>query len=110
MELSEQLPGLTVDAEREDGRVTLHLLGELDLVSAPVLQRHVDELPWSELEELVLDLAEITFMDSSGLGTIITAFERTEAAQRGFAVRHVPRQPRRVFELAGVFERLNVEG
>ena len=61
-------------------------------------------------EKLVLDLAELTFMDSSGLAVVLHLYRTCARSGREFAVRGTPPQPMRVFEAAGlpqvmVFER-----
>jgi anti-sigma B factor antagonist len=49
--------------------VGLKLIGEVDLATAPQLRDALAELSTSEI---VLDLSELTFMDSSGLGVLLT--------------------------------------
>ena len=61
-------------------------------------------------EKLVLDLSELTFMDSSGLAVVLHLYRTCARSGREFAVRGTPPQPMRVFEAAGlpqvmVFER-----
>ena len=60
--------------------------------------------------KLVLDLSELTFMDSSGLAVVLHLYRTCARSGREFAVRGTPPQPMRVFEAAGlpqvmVFER-----
>jgi anti-anti-sigma factor len=61
---------LTLEISPLDGGAGLKLTGELDLATA----RQLDEallLAVSTVGELRLDLSELTFMDSSGMNTII---------------------------------------
>ena len=55
---------------------------------------------------MVLDLAEVTFIDSTGLGALMDA--RCESDRNGweFSVRHPSAAVRRVIELAGVAQML----
>jgi anti-sigma B factor antagonist len=97
-----------VDAALDPPRMTLALKGELDLAGAPSLEREIEALPWPQLAELVVDLAELTFIDSTGLSVLIRASQRAAAEGLLFSVVRAPMQPRRLFSLAGVTAGLNV--
>lgn len=97
-----------VAAEFNPPRMTLMPKGELDLATVPALERAVETLPWSELTELVFDLAELTFIDSTGLSVLIQASQRATTEGVWFAVIGVREQPRLVFRLTGVTHRLNI--
>ncbi|HWK26139.1 MAG TPA: STAS domain-containing protein [Solirubrobacter sp.] len=77
----------------------LVLYGELDIVTAPRLSALVDALR-ARRHAVALDLSEITFMDSTGLATLLAA---------GAELRRPSHAVRRVFELAGVARLLGDE-
>ena len=85
---------LQITQRRQEGTLIAVYTGELDHHAArAAIEQTEDLLVLFPCEKLVLDLSELTFMDSSGL-----------------AVRGTPPQPMRVFEAAGlpqvmVFER-----
>jgi anti-anti-sigma factor len=86
----------TVDA----GRHTLALSGELDLGSANELEQAVREVCASGAE-LVLDLREVTFMDSTGLRVLIVAGALCE--ENGHELRIVPGEDiQRILEMTGL--------
>jgi anti-sigma B factor antagonist len=86
------------------GDRTLIVHGELDIATAPELVDLLARLRHHG-HAVTLDLAEVTFMDSTGLTLLMDA--QTQSQQNGwaFAVRRPSQAVRRVFELAGV-ERL----
>ncbi|MGW1544754.1 STAS domain-containing protein [Streptomyces sp. NPDC002309] len=51
----------------------LHVSGELDLVTSPVLRGRVHDAVAEGRHSLVLDLSEVWFCDSSGVGVLIAA-------------------------------------
>jgi anti-sigma B factor antagonist len=59
-----------IEPEREHVRVIPH--GELDLVTVEVLQAQIDELRSSGIAQIVLDLRQLSFMDSTGLRLLLT--------------------------------------
>jgi anti-sigma B factor antagonist len=92
-----------VEEERGAGRlVTLRPTGELDIATAERMERAL--LDGRERgDRVVLDLAELEFIDSTGLRAVVRA---AEAARRdGWELRLRPGSPavQRVFEIAGIF-------
>lgn len=49
----------------------LHVSGEMDLVTSPVLRRRVHDAVADGRRSLVLDLSGVVFCDSSGVGVLI---------------------------------------
>jgi anti-anti-sigma factor len=66
----------------EKGRLRLRLEGELDLVTAPWLARRLQKLEADRPPVLVIDLRDLTFMDSSGLRELFSAQRRARAEDR----------------------------
>ncbi|GAA4776219.1 STAS domain-containing protein [Streptomyces sanyensis] len=61
-------------AETREGRWTvLHVRGELDLVSSPVVRQRVHDAVAAGDRQVVLDLSEVFFCDSSGVGVLVAA-------------------------------------
>jgi anti-sigma B factor antagonist len=88
--------------------VVVALSGELDLASSAELRRRVMQLLALPVRAITLDLAGVTFMDSSGLAALITA--RDEARQRHieFRMASVPAQARMIMELTDTADLLGV--
>jgi RND superfamily putative drug exporter len=66
----------------EDGRLRLRLDGELDLVTAPWLARRLRKIEAQRPALLMIDLRDLTFMDSSGLRELFSAQRRARAEGR----------------------------
>jgi RND superfamily putative drug exporter len=76
-------PGvLTMEEIDESGRLRLRLDGELDLVTAPWLRRRLEAIEAHAPAVLVIDLRDLTFMDSSGLRELFAAQRRARAEER----------------------------
>lgn len=76
--------------------------GELDLVGAPRLRAELDARWSPAVHELVLDLSEVTFVDSSGLGVILTCYRRLCAQEGRMRIVGASPMVRRVLEMSGV--------
>ena len=100
---------LQITQRRQEGTLIAVYTGELDHHAArEAIEQTEDLLVLFPCEKLVLDLSELTFMDSSGLAVVL--YRTCARSGREFAVRGTPPQPMRVFEAAGlpqvmVFER-----
>jgi anti-anti-sigma factor len=82
--------------------------GDVDLASAPILDRELRRAEDSE-SRVVLDLGEVTFMDSTGLRTVIFADQRLSGRGGSLRIIHLPSQVRRLFDLVGISSRLTID-
>ncbi len=64
---------LHLDSQTNDGRSTVKCTGKITSDTAPQLKAEVKRL-MAESQSLVLDLSGVSFMDSSGLGTLVGLF------------------------------------
>jgi anti-sigma B factor antagonist len=60
--------------------------GEIDLATQTKLRAALEELITAGRADIVVDLAETTFLDSTGLGALISARRRTYASKGSFAI------------------------
>ena len=79
-------------------RTVVRLEGELDAYSAPALVACFDDLVARGVTDVVVDLGRVTFIDSTGLGVLVSAWN--SAAERGGTVELVASDPRVVRVLA----------
>ena len=98
---------LRISHTREDARHTLVLEGEMDLVTAPELEDMVAALCLEGASELVLDMRQVVFIDSSGLRTLLASMDM--CGLHGCELKLIPGAAgRRLFELTGVIDDLPV--
>jgi anti-anti-sigma factor len=82
--------------------------GEIDLRNAPELQAAIDELIDDGFRQLVVDLSGVSFIDSSGVRALLVARRRLDRTGDFWAVTCRNPNMRRVLELLGVADNLNV--
>jgi anti-sigma B factor antagonist len=83
--LSATEEALKVQVEEHAGEPLLRLTGDLDVVTAPLLQRRVDELLGAGHHSLLIDAASLGFCDSTGLRVLLTT--RRRLSERSGALR-----------------------
>jgi anti-anti-sigma factor len=76
---------LAVDVDRSDRRATVSLQGELDLETAPRFRERLAEAE-TGTETVVVDLREVTFVDSCGIGELVGAQQRAHREGRRLVV------------------------
>lgn len=93
---------LRTDVSTLDGWTVVSLHGELDVASAPAARERLISLVNEGSTHLVLDLEGLDFIDSTGLGSIISALKR--ARTNGGDLRLVCTQSRirRLFEITAL--------
>ena len=98
---------LTIEIRPVAGAVTLLLAGELDLASISTLRACLEQLDPS-FDEITVDLAALSFLDSTGLATLVST--QHQLAERGgrLVVRNPQTNVRRVLEVSGVDRVLQV--
>ena len=77
---------LRVTIRQDAGVVVAHLEGEIDLATAPQVQRRLEPM-LDEHDGLEVDLGGLTFMDSAGLHLLEALAARARARGHRFEVR-----------------------
>ncbi|MBS1886673.1 MAG: STAS domain-containing protein [Actinobacteria bacterium] len=97
----------------EGGVRLLEIHGELDLSTAGQLEGPLEEATSDEDGAVLIDLAECTFIDSTGIAMIVRAWQRVDGAagnggQGGLVLCCQNEQVRRVLEVTGLEHSLRV--
>jgi anti-sigma B factor antagonist len=93
---------LTVDTRHEGDVTILALAGEIDLESAPTLRNAVTEVTDAGADRIVLDLSDVSFIDSTGLGVFIYAQKKLRLRQGTLDIVGSTRRILAIFKLAGL--------
>lgn len=80
---------------------TVEATGELDAASSKELERVLTEV-LADHQDVAVDLAKVTFIDSSGLRVVTAAARDAEAAGSTFVVSGASTAVRRIFEITGL--------
>jgi anti-sigma B factor antagonist len=102
---------LTIAISLGPDRARVYLRGELDLATAPLLHQHLDDLLAGNGQHrslVLIDLADLTFCDSSGLRVLLHILDRCQRVGTNLRLTNVPANIHRVFELTGTTSVLNI--
>ncbi len=100
---------LSTRAVHADTTVVVVVEGELDLASAPQLQREVLALFALRVHVVTLDLDALTFMDSSGLNVLNRVRNAADDHGITLTLRNVGDPVRRVLEITQMTELFTIE-
>ena len=95
-------PLLRVEREDRGGVPHLALVGELDLSTIDPLKLRLELVEREEPETIVVDLRRVTFMDSMGLGILVSHRLRARQAGRRLALVQGPQHVQDLFRVTGM--------
>jgi anti-sigma B factor antagonist len=81
--------------------------GEIDLATADAVRADLNGA-FERAGNVVLDLREVTFMDTQGLAVVIEAQQACAAEGTQFAITRAPAHVHRLFDMIGLTPRLTV--
>jgi anti-sigma B factor antagonist len=90
------------DVEPDGDVVHVRPSGELDIATAPLLAGPLTELSSNGHGKVVLDLAGLTFIDSSGMRAIVEAHDLAARHRVELEILPGPPSVQRAFEVAGL--------
>ena len=98
----------TVD--RRDGCIIITLSGEMDHHNAVMVRGEIDGMIKEEQPRRVeLDLSQIGFMDSSGLGFVMGRYSLTQKMGSEFVLKNPSERTVQIFALAGLERIIKIE-
>lgn len=95
-------PGLAIEVHRTPADVVLSLNGEIDMLTAPRLTAVVNEILADAPPRVVLDMADVSFCDSQGLGTLVVLSRRATTVGSVLVLTNVGDYLLRVLDITGL--------
>lgn len=80
--------------------VVVSIRGDVDLVESPEVRRRLLELANGKPARLVVDLAGVGYMDSSGVASLVEALQRVRSYQGTLVLAAPTPRVRSIFEIA----------
>ncbi len=95
-------PLLVVAISDDTGRSVVEVTGEIDMTTADILSGYLDKAIDGGDGGVVVDLAGVSFLDSTGIAVLTRAWRRLEGTDRVLSLRHTLDNVRRALEICGL--------
>jgi anti-sigma B factor antagonist len=94
----------TLSVDQRGKVIVVRAGGDLDLTGKPRFSKTLAAIDPRRTSRLVIDLADVTFIDSTGLGMVLEAWSKARRERLQFAVVVGNGSARRAFEISGLAE------
>ncbi len=99
---------LHIDDLKDGDSSILKLSGEIDAYTAPRLKEHLLNLI-EENKEVQVDMQQVNYMDSTGLGVFISALKTSKEVDKTFKLINLQDNVYRLFNITGLNEVIDIE-
>lgn len=90
---------MDITKRTKDDVVILDIAGEIDLYNAPEIKDIISSLIEEKKFNVIINLEKVTYIDSSGIGALISSLSNLKKYQGGLKIINVFASVRKVFEL-----------
>ena len=98
---------VTITDEPNNGK-RISMAGSLDTDTAPQLEARIDESIDSSVTALILDMKDLEFLSSAGLGIIFMTMKELKNRQGQIMLINLQPQIQRVFEIIKAMDGMNI--
>lgn len=99
---------LKINTLANNNQVRLIVEGEVDVSNADELRAAIDEALGEKCDDVTVDLAHVSYIDSTGIGVLVGAVHRAKDGGISLEVANPQRNVVRVLSLLGVGEELGI--
>ncbi len=100
---------LSIDVIEEREKTTLKLTGEIDIFTAQGLKDELYQAIDQAEKKVIVDLAGVSYLDSTGLGTFISGLKKTKEDQKEIKLIHANERVYRLFKVTGLHSVIDIE-
>ena len=95
--------------KEEENLVKGFVSGEIDAHTAPVLREKLAAVQQKENLQAELEMSEVSYMDSTGLGVIVAFFKNVNAQNGHVKLTGLSPRLKRLFDITGLGEIMDIE-
>ncbi|AGB40560.1 anti-anti-sigma factor [Halobacteroides halobius DSM 5150] len=99
---------LKLSFQKLDKALVITLDGEFDLHTAEKFKKRVGNKIAAGNTRIILDLGGVEFIDSSGLGAILSKYKKLDKMNGKLIVTNVTPQVKRIFEVSGILRIIDI--
>lgn len=92
----------SIQTDETDGALVIRLTGEIDVASAPAVRETILKSLNTWTGPLVIDMAGVDFIDSTGLSALLAGYQRARQLERPYSVAALRAQATKLFEITAL--------
>ena len=100
---------IQVILKEEKNIVKGFISGEIDAFTAPILREKLSEIELHEGLQAEINMADVSYMDSTGLGVIVAFFKNLNAINGHLKITGLSARLKRLFDITGLGEIMDIE-
>lgn len=100
---------IQVDLKENDNKLNGIISGEIDAHTAPVLRGQLESYQNQEGLQAELDLSDVNYMDSTGLGVFVAFYKSVNATGGHVKLTGLSSRLKRLFDITGLGEIMDIE-
>lgn len=100
---------LNIDVIDEKSQLVMYISGEVDIYTAPDLKKELLGLTLQQGNTVIVDLSNVNYMDSTGIGVFISALKSTKENDSQLKLVNLQSQVMRLFEITGLNEIIDIQ-
>lgn len=101
---------LKIEQVLEENDYVVQLAGEIDVYTADKLNKAILPLTEDKVNNVKVDLQNVTYMDSTGLGVFIAAYKSAKKHESNLSLINTQQGVLRLFKITGLDEIIDVRG
>ncbi len=90
---------MQINKTKQQDVVIWRINGDIDINSSPEIKKAFDELTKSEEKKMVIDLKDVSYIDSSGLATLVEVLKKTKSYGGGLKLSNLAEKVKGLFEI-----------
>lgn len=90
---------MDIQEKEQNGIVILDIQGEIDLYNAPDIKSFILKKIESQKYNIIINLQEVSYIDSSGIGALISSLSNLKKYQGTLKITNIHDSVKKVFEL-----------
>ncbi len=100
---------MEIKYKKEEGTLIIKILSEIDHHSCEYIKRKCDsEINKLRPKKMILDLQNVEFMDSSGIGMLLGRYKNVIRNNGTIGLMNVNKNIKRIFEMTGILKIIDI--
>lgn len=91
---------LEVSVQELDRGAIMSIAGDVDLYSSPEVRKHIISLTGKKVKNILIDLHQVSYMDSSGIATLVEGLQQVGKYKGKLIIYGLDNAVKEVFELS----------